>query len=65
MGLNAKDIIELAVAVLIGAVTLPIGISQIYNANTTGWNSAVTTVFTVLFPLLAVLAIVLYLIRKD
>lgn len=49
----------LAIAFFVSAIVMPIGISEVANANTTGWNTAVTTVFTILFPILAIIALVL------
>jgi hypothetical protein len=56
---EASKIISLAVALLIAGVLMPVAISQIYSANTTGWNTAVALVFTVLLPVLAVIAVAL------
>lgn len=56
---SVKDAVLLAVAFFVSAIVMPIGITEIANANTTGWNTAVTTVFTILFPILALIALVL------
>jgi ABC-type bacteriocin/lantibiotic exporter with double-glycine peptidase domain len=56
---EASKIISISVALLIAGVLLPVALSQIYSANTTGWNTAVALVFTVLLPVLAVIAIAL------
>lgn len=52
---TVNNAIVLAVAFLVAAIAMPIGIGQIYSANTTGWNTAVTTIFTILFPILGVI----------
>ena len=49
--------ILIPVSVLLSAVLLPPAFQQIYGANTSGWNSAVVTVFQILFPVLTVIAI--------
>lgn len=56
--------IAIGVALLITAIVVPMGISQIMAENTSGWNPAVTTIFTVLLPVLAVLGIVLYFLPR-
>jgi hypothetical protein len=45
-------------------VLLPVAFQQIYNTSTTGWNAAVATVFTVLLPVLTIIAISLMFLRK-
>ena len=49
--------ILIPVSVLVAAVLIPAAFSSIYGANTSGWNSAVVTVFQVLLPVLTVIAI--------
>jgi len=56
-GITTKGAASLAIAFTVAAIVIPIGIGEIYSANTTGWNTAVTTIFTVLFPILFVVAI--------
>ena len=56
-GLTARGAAGMAVAFLVAAITMPIGLNEIYAANTTGWDAAVITIFTILFPILFVVAI--------
>lgn len=58
-GLTARGAAAMAVAFLIAAITMPIGLDAIYTANTTGWNAAVITIFTILFSILFVVAVAL------
>ena len=58
-GLTARGAAAMAVAFLIAAITMPIGLDAIYTANTTGWDAAVITIFTILFPILFVVAVAL------
>lgn len=58
-GLTAKGAASMAVAFLVAAITMPIGLNEIYTANTTLWDTAVITVFTILFPILFVIAVCL------
>lgn len=39
------------------AILTPIGMEQVVGANTTGWESTVTTVFTVVLPILYIIGI--------
>jgi hypothetical protein len=56
-------IITLAVALLVFAVIFPIAMQQVVSANTTGWSSAVATIFTVLVPILGALSVALIFIK--
>jgi len=56
-GMSAKSVILMGVAFFLLAVIFPIGMTQIVDANTTGWNAAVTTIFTILVPILAAIGI--------
>lgn len=63
-GLSPRDAITMAISFFLAAVVLPIGLTEVYGANTTGWNAAVITIFTVLFPILAVVGLAMYWIPK-
>jgi H+/gluconate symporter-like permease len=62
------NLIQTVVLVVIGffvaAILMPPALTQIYSATTTGWNSAVVTVFQILLPILAVIGIALYFMPK-
>lgn len=58
-------VVGLGVGLLVTAYILPDAIMAITEANTTGWNTGVSTMFTVLIPIVAVIGIVLYLIKQD
>ena len=62
--IDASDVIMASIALFLCAVLLPIGISQIYAANTTGWNAAVKTIFQVLLPVLSIVGVAVYFIVK-
>ena len=53
---TAKSIVTLAIGFVLLAYLIPIGLDGIYAANTTLWETAVTTIFTVVLPLIAVIA---------
>jgi uncharacterized membrane protein len=35
------------VVLIVASVLLPIGLNQLHSANTTGWSSSETTIFTI------------------
>jgi len=67
-GSLAKDVIAVIIALFVFAILSPIALNQIYSTNTSGWNSAVATLFSVFVPVMAVLAVaigfVVLFIRK-
>jgi len=58
-------IVGVSIGLFIAGYLLSEGISAMYSANTTGWGTAVKTIFTVLLPLLGVIAIGLYMLGKK
>lgn len=62
------NLVETVILVVIGffvaAILVPPALTQIYSASTSGWNSAVVTVFQILLPILAVIGIALYFLPK-
>jgi len=57
------NVITIAVALLIFGIIFPIAMNQIVSANTTGWQTAVATVFVTLVPILGALAVALLFIK--
>ena len=55
------SVINIFVVVLLAAILLPIAFSQIFNANTTGWDSNTVTIFG-LVPIIASIALILVLV---
>lgn len=55
MAASAKGIIGIAVGFVLMAVLAPIGLDQIYAANTTLWETAVTTIFTLVLPIVFII----------
>jgi hypothetical protein len=60
---EVEKIITLAVALLVFAIIFPIAMQEVVSANTTGWQSSVATIFTVLVPILGALAVALLFIK--
>jgi uncharacterized membrane protein required for colicin V production len=61
---EVSNVVGVVIALFVAAVLLPVAFQQIYNTSTTGWNAAVATVFTVLLPVLSIIAISLMFLRK-
>ena len=53
-----KTIVGITVGFIVAAALLPTAFTQIYNANTTGWNSAAVAVWNLL-PLLGVVGLMI------
>lgn len=64
-GLTARGAAGLAVGFVVAAITIPIGLDEIYSANTTLWEDAVTTMFTILLPILFIIAVSLRMLGKG
>jgi len=54
---SMNTIIMLAVGFFLAAILLPIALNQIFGTSTTGWNAAVKTIFTILVPVIFIIAI--------
>lgn len=57
MELSARNIVLSAVGFLLVAILTPIGMSQLVDANTTGWSPAVVTIFSVVLPIVYIIGI--------
>lgn len=56
-------IIGLSVGVFIMVFTVPPAITELYNVTVTTWGTAVGTLFTVLVPLLIIIAVVVIILK--
>lgn len=56
-----EKVIGVFVTILLTAILIPVAFGQIFNANTTGWDSNTVTVFS-LIPIIGVVAIILILV---
>lgn len=63
MGIS-NSVIGIVIALFIAAILLPPALLSIADANLTGVDTNVQTIFTVLLPILAVIAVALVLMRK-
>jgi len=61
----AGTIVMLAIGFLLIAILTPIAMDQIVGANTTGWNAAVKTIFTVLLPILFVIGVAIRYVPRG
>lgn len=64
-GLSAGKIVMLAVGFLLVAILTPIAMEQLIGANTTGWNAAVKTIFTVLLPVLYIIGVAISYVPRG
>lgn len=67
MAVSPKELILAAVGFLLVAVLTPIGMTQINNgpyAPNASWNTAVTTIFQIVLPILYVIGAALYFIPR-
>lgn len=48
MGLNAKTIVMFAVALVVMSAILPSAISNVEDANTTGWSTGATSMWGII-----------------
>jgi type IV secretory pathway VirB2 component (pilin) len=55
--LTAGTIVALAVGFLLVAILTPIAMQQLVNANTTGWDTAVKTIFATVLPILFIIGV--------
>lgn len=56
-----EGVINIFIVALLAGILLPIGFSQVFNANTTGWDSNTVTIFG-LIPVIASVALILILV---
>lgn len=59
-----EKVIAIGMSLIMIGVLIPVGLQLIANANMTGVDEAVATVFTVLVPILAVVAIIMHFVRR-
>lgn len=59
MSSNLNKALYIGVSLVVIASILPTALLQIASTDTTGWNSAVATIFKTLIPILAVLGLVM------
>jgi H+/gluconate symporter-like permease len=52
-----KFVVAIAIGLFVAAVIVPPALQQIATSNMTGVSTSVTTIFTILLPILAVVAI--------
>lgn len=61
-GLLGK-VIGISVGLMIASVVLVQAITNVVEANTTGWDASLATMFTVLVPMLAIVGVVILVIK--
>lgn len=58
-------IIGISIGLMIASVMLVQGVSNVINANTTGWDATVANMFQVLVPMIAIIALVILLLKSG
>ncbi len=64
MEISAKYIIMSAVGFLLVAILTPIAMEQVTGANTTLWETPVTTIFATVLPIVYVIGVAYAFIRQ-
>jgi hypothetical protein len=64
-GAVVKYVIYMCVALFVCAYLLPPALFAIANATVTKWNPAVSTIFQVLLPILAIIGVALLFMPPD
>ena len=62
---NVKTFAMAAVALLIAAIMIPLGMQQIVSGSTTGWNAAVVTLWQILVPVLMIIGVAILFIPRT
>jgi hypothetical protein len=62
---TVKNFAMLAVALLCAAIMIPIGMAVVVATSTTGWNSAVVTLWQVLVPVLMIIGIAVLFVPRG
>ena len=62
---SGRSIVGIAVSILLVAILVPIAMTEIVGANTTGFSSAVLTLFGTIVPILAIIGIALKYIPSS
>lgn len=58
-------IIGISIGLMIASVMLVQGVSNVINANVTGWDATVANMFQVLVPMIAIIALVILLLKSG
>jgi len=58
-------IVGIAIGIFVVATIIPVALTELAGANLTGVDPAVTTILTILLPILAVVAIALMFLYKN
>lgn len=58
-------VVAISVGLLVAAILMPIALTTLADANTTGVNESVVIILTVLLPVLAVIGIAMYFLRRE
>ena len=62
---TAKAVVGVAVSILLVAILVPIAMTEMVGANTTGWGASLITIFGTVVPILAIIGIALKYIPSS
>lgn len=65
MATSVKTFALLAVCLLVAAIMIPIGMQQVVGSSTTGWNSAVVTLWQILVPVMMIVGVAILFIPRG
>lgn len=63
MGMVSK-IVGIAIGLFVAAIIMPLALTELADATLTNVSPAVTTVFTVLLPVLAIVGLAMYFVPR-
>lgn len=63
MGMTAKSVVSLAIGAFLFAILWPIAMDEITGANTTAWETPVTTLFQTVFPILVIIGVAIAYVK--
>lgn len=61
---TAKGVVGLAVGVFLFAIMFPIAMDEITGANTTAWETPVTTIFTTVLPIIVIVGVAIAYLKS-
>lgn len=62
---DLKFVILSAVGFLLATMLVPLGMNEITATNMTGWQPAVSTIYTILLPILFIVGVAIGFIKTD
>ena len=64
MAIGPSQVITIGVSLLVLAIVFPIAMGEIITGYNSSWNSAVSTIFATLLPILVIIGAALYFLPR-